>query len=95
MIRKSMPSGFDRWAEGGFPKRSCSIKDLERDDDSTKAIAPWSEQTLPSKLKPNRNRGGPSALFDHDAIRFQDNRLRCQLGFHGVMREGVLRPFLP
>jgi len=25
--------------ETGFPKRSCSIKDLERDDDSTKAIA--------------------------------------------------------
>jgi hypothetical protein len=59
-----------------------------------KAIALWSEQTLPSKLKPNRNRGGPSALFDHDAIRFQGNRLRCQRGFYGVVREGILRPFL-
>jgi hypothetical protein len=35
MIRKSMPSGLTRWVDTGLPKRSCSTKDLERDDDST------------------------------------------------------------
>jgi hypothetical protein len=34
MIRKSMPSGLTRWVDTGFPKRSCSTKDLERDVDS-------------------------------------------------------------
>jgi hypothetical protein len=36
MIRKSLPSGVDPMGGyPGFPKRSCSTKDLERDVDST------------------------------------------------------------
>jgi hypothetical protein len=30
-----MPSGLTRWVDTGFPKRSCSTKDPERDVDST------------------------------------------------------------
>jgi hypothetical protein len=37
MIRKSMPSGLSRWVDTGFPKGSCSTKDLERDVDSTES----------------------------------------------------------
>src|ERR1700674_4526045 len=37
MIRKSMPSGHDPRVGIGFPKRSCSNKKIERDDDSKKS----------------------------------------------------------
>src|SRR6202790_2161780 len=37
MIRKSMPSGHDPRVGTGFPKRSCSNKKIERDDDSKKS----------------------------------------------------------
>src|SRR4030081_3315001 len=36
MIRKSMPLGLDPKVVTGFPKRSCSNKKIERDDDSKK-----------------------------------------------------------
>jgi hypothetical protein len=46
----------------GLPKRSCSIKDLERDDDSTKAIAPRSEQTAAEQAKPNQTETAAARL---------------------------------
>jgi hypothetical protein len=35
MIRKKPALGLDARADTGFPKRSCSIKNLERDNVST------------------------------------------------------------
>ena len=53
MIRKSMPSGHDPRVETGFPKRSCSNKKIERDDDSKKShLAPASDPLLPQRPKP-------------------------------------------
>jgi hypothetical protein len=34
MIRKKLALGLDPRVEAGFPKRSCSNRRLERDDDS-------------------------------------------------------------
>src|ERR1700734_4275890 len=53
MIRKSMPSGLTRWVAPGFPKRSCSSKDLERDTANPK---PSRSKARPGKAWPQVTR---------------------------------------
>src|SRR6266446_6516753 len=50
MIRKSMPLGLDPRVVTGFPKRSCSNKKIERDDDSRKSHPALGQRKLDAVL---------------------------------------------